>query len=112
MYSQISNGSHPGKKERNLSHVHKYLSCASISNKGLLVVSKLNPYGTNPELIIVPQPLVQGLLNALHIQLNHPAKHQMKLVFSKYFFMLNQDELIDNCVSSCSVYNSFKEFII
>ena len=73
-YAQLSAGTRPGKKEKGLKLLRRYLQIASISESGLLVHRKTNPFGRDYELIIVPQVLVSGLMSALHMQLSHPKK--------------------------------------
>ena len=63
-YSQLSTGTRPGKKEKNLKHLRRYLQIASISEKGLLIYRKPYPYGKDLELIIVPKDLSSGLISA------------------------------------------------
>ena len=77
-FSQLSSGTRPGKKEKNLKILRKYLQVASISSNGTLIHRKANPYGRNFEVIVVPQSLPKGLISALHIRLGHPTKSQFR----------------------------------
>ena len=78
-FSQLSAGTRPGKKEKNLKHLRKYLQVACISNNDVLIHRKANPYGKDYELIIVPSNLASGLISALHIHLCHPFKTQKNM---------------------------------
>ena len=73
-FSQLSSGTRPGKKGKNLKQLRRYLLIACISDSGTLINRKSNPYGKDFELIIVPQALASGLIAALHFRLNHPKK--------------------------------------
>ena len=85
-YSQLLSGTRPGKKERDLKNARYYLQIASISQNGLLVRGKPNPYGRYYELIIVSPSLAGGLISMLHIRLSHPTKTQFKKLWDRYFF--------------------------
>ena len=79
-YAQITEGTRPGKKEKNLRVLRRYFQIATISEAGLLVHCKANPFGPDMDLIIVPKELASGLISALHLQLGHPTKTQFKKV--------------------------------
>ena len=53
------------------------------------------------ECIIVPRQIIDGLLTALHIKLNHPAANQLKLLFRRYFHTLDADKAISRSSQSC-----------
>ena len=108
VFAQLSAGSRPGRKERNIQNIRRYLQVTTISNSGLLIVRKPNPYGKDYELIVVPQSLVPGLITALHLKLSHPTRYQLKTLWNKYFFALNVDRAIDDCTNSCHLCNSVK----
>ena len=73
-FSQLTSGTRPGKKEKGLKQLRRYLQVASVSNNGTLIRRKTNPYGRDLQLIIVPQGIVSGLMAALHIRFGHPLK--------------------------------------
>ena len=81
----------------------------TISNSGLLVHRKSNPFHPTFETIAIPQNLLCGLINALHVKLNHPSKTQFKKVWHRYFFALDADKLIDECTQFCHLCNSLKQ---
>ena len=74
---------------------------ASISSDGLLIVKQTEPLTSCRERIIVPRSVLPGLLTALHIRLNHPTIHQLKQVFNRYFFALDADNALSQCINSC-----------
>ena len=62
------------------------------------------------ELIIVPRSVLDGLVTALHIKLNHPSKHQLQLVMRRHFFALDLNKAIDRVSDSCHTCASLKTF--
>ena len=92
-YSQLSSGIRLGKKERNLKFLRRYLQVAEISDSGVLIHRKSNPYGRDFELMIVPNALAAGLISALHLRLGHPTKTQFKKLWGRYFFAINSESL-------------------
>ena len=107
-YAQLLAGTRPGKKEKHLKNIRKYLQIGSISDNDLLISKRNNPYGRDFEAIIVPQALTSGIISALHLQLGHPTKSQLKKIWNRYYFALDSDSLIDECTESCSLCNSLK----
>ncbi|KAK3748513.1 hypothetical protein QZH41_008577, partial [Actinostola sp. cb2023] len=51
--------------------------------------------------IIVPRQVLEGLLTALHIKLQHPSSHQLRSAANRYFFALDMDKAIDHVTKSC-----------
>ena len=109
VYAQLKSGTRPGRKERDIKAVRRYFQVASISTDGVLIHRRKNLYGSDFELIIIPQNLAPGLISALHLHLCHPTKGQMKRVWNRYFFAINSDTLIDDCTHSCSLCSSLKK---
>ena len=107
-FSQLSTGTRPGKKEKNLKVLRKYLQVATISNKGILIHRKAIPFGKDYELIIVPSSVASGLISALHVQLHHPTKTQMKKLWNRYFFAIDGGKMIDEVTETCSLCVSLK----
>jgi hypothetical protein len=52
------------------------------------VVHRTDPLSPSTELIVVPRSVLDGLVTALHIKLDHPSKHQLQLVMRRNFFAL------------------------
>ena len=84
-FSQLVSGTRPGKKEKNLKDLRRYFQVASISESELLIHRKTNPYGKDFELIIIPKNLARGVMSALHIQLGHPTKAQLRKIWDTHF---------------------------
>ena len=107
-YPQLSNGTRPGKKEKNLRSLRRYLQIATISTNGILVHRKPNPFGKDYELIIVPSNLASGLISALHIHLCHPSMTQFKKVWNRYFYAIAGENLIEHVTDACSLCTSLR----
>ena len=80
----------PGKKEITLKFLHRYLQVAEISDSGVLIHRKSNPYDREFELLIVP------------------IETQFKKLWGRYFFAINSKKFIDGCTESCSLCTSLK----
>ena len=97
----LTQGTRPSKKATNVRDVKRYLQVASIANDGLLVARRVQPLTSARECIIVPRQVVSGLLTALHIQLQHPTRHQLRMVIQRHFYALDLDKVIDQVTSAC-----------
>ena len=71
-----------------------------------LCSSTLNPFVPVAEAIVVPRSVLDGLLTALHIKLNHPSHHQ----FQRQFFALDMTDVISRVTSACHACASLKSF--
>ena len=110
VHAHLKQGTRPSKKLTNIKDVKRLLNVASISRDGLLVV-KRNPAFMPPvELIVVPRSVLDGLLTALHIQLDHPSRHQLLLVVQRHFFALDLTVAINQITSSCHTCASLQKF--
>jgi hypothetical protein len=108
-HSHLKQGTRPSKKSTNIKDVKRYLNAASLSRDGLVVVRKEEPFSTSRECIIVPCPVIDGLLTALHVKLNHLSRHQLKQVVLRYFYALDLDKALDRCSQSCHICASLKK---
>lgn len=99
--AQLSQGTRPSKKQTKVSDIKRYLNTVTVSSDGLLVVSRCEPLGKDRELIVVPRALLEGLLTALHIKLNHPSCYQLKKVTQRYFFALDMESTINDISTYC-----------
>ena len=99
--AHLRQGTRPSKKTTNVKDVKRYLSVATIAKDGLLVVKRDEPLSPTRECIVVPRQVLDGLLTALHIQLNHPSAHQLKMVTRRFLFALDIDRAIERVSSSC-----------
>ncbi len=79
----------------------RYLNVASIARDGMLVVRRNDRLSPSRECIIVPRMVLNGLVTALHIQLEHPSAHQLKQVMRRYLFALDLDKAIEMTSHSC-----------
>lgn len=77
----------------------RFLSVASISRNGLLVVRRTYPFQPTEELIIVLRSDLEGLLTDLHVTVDYPTKNQMQLVIKRHFYVLDLGKAIDTCAS-------------
>lgn len=53
------------------------------------------------ECIVVPRQVLDILLTAPNIQLNHPSSHQLKTVVKRYLYALDIDKVIANISDGC-----------
>ena len=83
---------------------------ASIAKDGLLVVRHCDPLSPPSDLIIVPRSVLDGLVTALHIKLDHPSKHQLSLVLKRHFYALDMSKAIDHASDSCHTCATLKRF--
>lgn len=52
---------------------------------------------------MIPRGVAYGLVLALHIRLNHPSPCQLKRAFSRSFFALDSDSLIEETSQDCGL---------
>ena len=88
--------------------VKRYLIVVTISRDGALVVRRDEPFASPHECIVIPRAVIDGFLSALHVKLNHPSRHRMKLIIQRYFFALVLDKALDRCSKSCHLFSSLK----
>ena len=103
-HAHLKQGMRPSKKITNAKDVKRYLNVASIDRDGMLVVRRNDPLSPSRECIIVPRMVLNGLVTALHIQLEHPLAHQahqLKQVMRRYLFALDLDKAIEMTSHSC-----------
>ncbi|CAG2187683.1 unnamed protein product [Mytilus edulis] len=98
------------QKLTNIKDVKRYLNVASIAKDGLLVVRRCDPLAPPNELIIVPRSVLDGLVTALHIKLDHPSKHQLNLVLKRHFYALDMPKAAEQASDSCHTCASLKRF--
>ena len=98
------------KKLTTIRDVKRCLSSASIASDGVLVVKHNQPFAPVVEAIIVPHSVLDGLLTALHIKLNHPSRHQFQLVLQCQFFDLDMNDPISRVTSAWHTCASLRRF--
>lgn len=108
VHAHLSQGTRPSRKLTNINDIKRYLQHVTISKDGLLVAQKTDPLKPTREAIVIPRQALEGLLTALHIQLGHPSKNQMKKVFSRFFYALDADKAVDNTCDLCHQCTSLK----
>ena len=108
----LADGRTPSRKKKGIKEIRRYLNTVKLStspNDGLLVVPQQTPLGRSRQRIVVPREVLDGLLTALHLQLMHPSKYQLKQVFARGFFALDADKAIDRIVDSCHACAALKK---
>ena len=81
--------------------IKRYLQRAIIAKDSLLVVHHDEPFSRSRDLIIIPWHVVYSIVLVLHLQLAHPSVHQLKMVFHRYFFALDADQIIIETRNKC-----------
>ena len=87
-HPHLVQGTRSSKTLIKIKDIKRYLQVASTANDGLLVVQHHEPLSPSREPIIVPCQALDGLLTAVHIQLNHPSYHQLRMVVKRYLFAI------------------------
>jgi hypothetical protein len=103
----MKQGTRPSKKLPNVKDVKRYLNPLSIAKDGLLVVRRTDPLSPSTELIIAPRSVLDGLVTALHIKLEHPSK--LQLVMSRNFFALDMQVAIARVSDTCHTCASLEK---
>ena len=106
--AHLRQGTRPSRKITDVRDVKRYLQVAQIARDGLLVVSRAEPLSPAHECIIIPRQVLDGLLSALHLKLNHPTRHQLKTVMSRYFYALDLDKAIERVSGACHLCASLQ----
>ena len=93
-HAYLHQGTRPSKKLTNIRDVKRYLRVATIAKDGLLVVRREQALASSRDCIVVPRGVLDGLLTSLHLQLEHPTRHQLKAVVNRHFFALDMDSAL------------------
>ena len=64
------------------------------------MVIRSQPFFPAIEAIVVPRSVLDGLLTALHIKLNHPSYHQFQMVLQRQSFSLDMNDSISRVTSA------------
>ncbi len=107
-HAHLSQGTRPSKKATKIPDTKRYLNQVTIARDGLIVVPESAPFHPTIERIVVPRNVLDGILTALHIKFSHPSRHQLKLVFNRYFFALDAEKGIDCVTSACQHCSSLQ----
>ena len=112
--AHLKQGTTPSKKDTKIKDVKRYLQIARVARDGLLVVYQHSSVAGRSEKIVVPRSYLHGLLECLHLKLNHPSKSQLRQVFTRAYYALNLEEVLDavskgchTCVSLADMPNRF-----
>ena len=106
----VSRGTTPNKKSKNLRPVRRHLSAGVILSHDNVLISPLTPpLGPVYERIVVPQNVIHGLINIMHLKLNHPSAFQLIKAFDRYFYALNSNTLIKEISDKCPQCASIKD---
>ena len=97
----LQQGTKPSRKETRMKDVKRYLQVAKISKEGLVVVEKHSPRFGKTERIVVPRCYLNGLLQCLHLKLNHPSKSQLRQVFERVFYALDLEVALTTIMKTC-----------
>ena len=62
---------------------------------------KVEPFCATREGIAIPRSVLHGLLTVLHIRLQHLSPHQLKQIFTRYFYALDPDKGIEVTSKPC-----------
>ena len=109
-HAHLKQGTRPSKKVTNAKDVKRYLAVASIARDGLLVVPRSDPLQPASDLIIVPRSVIDGLVTAMHLRLDHPSKHQLLQVMKRHFYALDMASAIDHACDTCHLCCSLQKF--
>ncbi len=99
--AHLRQGTRPSKRVTNVKDVKRYLNTVTLASDGLLVVRRDTPLSNTTECIVVPRSVLHGLLMSLHIRLDHPSAHQLRLVVGRYFYALDLDSAIQLTSKGC-----------
>ena len=107
--AHLKQGTRPGVKETSIKSVKQYLNKVTIASDGLIVFKRIDPFAPPRECIVVPGELLHGLIMALHLRLSHPSANELSKVFKRYFWAINMDKAMNDCVSACHQCVSLKK---
>ena len=99
--AHLKQGTRPSRKSTDVADVKQYLQKARVDRDGLLVVPSFVPNIGRCSLIVVPRIYLHGLLECLHLKLEHPTKTELKKVMGRAFYALGLDAALDIVSKSC-----------
>ena len=108
-HAHLKQGTRPSRKVTNAKDVKRYIQVATVAADGLLVVRQHEPFASTRDRIIVPRGVVHGLLTSLHLKLEHPSSHQLKMACHRYFYALDMDKAIDTTTHACHTCSSLRK---
>lgn len=108
--AHLKQGTRPSKKLTNIKDVKRYLNVATIARDGVLIVRRNDPLQPTSELVVVPRQVLDGLVTALHIKLDHPSRHQLQLIMKRHFFALDMTKAVERVSDTCHTCASLSRF--
>ena len=108
LYNLIQQGQQPEKKSRNknlkLLHNMYRRGTLFIAPDGLIQVKQADVvHSVEYKAISIPDVYFPGLVQSLHLKLNHPSPYQLMKVMSRQFFCIGMAKIINNISASCDV---------
>ena len=105
----ILNGQTPVKKKtgkhftllKRLFNLYK-TNLLSIAKDGLITIRHVDPKIGDFQAILVPANIFPGLIQSLHITLDHPTTGQLEKLVHRSFYCLNSHGIISEVTSTCS----------
>jgi hypothetical protein len=107
-HAHLKQGTRPLKKETNIKDTKRYINAVTLANDGMIVYREELPFHQVRERIVVPRAVLDGLLTALHIRLDHPSQCQLRRIFNRYFFALDIDKALGLTSTNCHHCMSLK----
>ena len=107
--AHLRQGTTPSRKSTSIGDVKRYLQVARVARDGLLVVESHSPSLGKTERIVVPRVYLHGLLECLHLSLDHPTTSNLRKVFNRSYYALNLDEALKAVFQNCHVCVSLSD---
>ena len=118
VYSLLRDGrkvKKPGRSQSekdSTSTVKRYMRKCKLSTSpadGLIIVPQEDLLKPARQRIVVPAGVLEGLLTALHLLLEHATKNQLQQVFNRGYYALDTNEAIKLTVDSCHTCASLEK---
>ena len=106
LFNLIQKGLPPEKKSRNKSlkllHNMYRRGLLFIASDGLIQVKHADvAHNVEYEAISIPEIYAPGLIQSLHLKLNHPSPHQLMKQVSRQFYCVGMAKIVNSISSSC-----------
>ena len=105
------NGTRPPKKATNIKDTTRYIKVFTLFNDGMLIYRDEVPFHPVRKRIVVPKSVLDGLLTAVHIHLDHSAQSQLKQVCNRYFYALDLNKAQNLISANCHYCISLRSFL-
>ena len=93
------------KRLHNMYKVGKLVKAAD----GLITVINSDPGKGQSQAISIPSNMYPGLIQALHLKLDHPSKVQLQKLSARYFYSPGFARVIEEIATNCTVCASLKK---